>query len=516
MTTTVHDVAILADFRFAGAGVAAEVHAQHEAALSTVLVHVPRDARPLPFAPRVRDLLRDGAATLAREDQPAAVRLLVVRGSGLLDEARRRVRAEHTVVVADQPPAATGLPDDVEWAPVDDRVRDAMPLLCRLTVQNWHEIVDAAASWQEHPERFRALERTSGHQSHLRRLAGFGIRPRISAPALPREPGPVPPAPARRMLLVGEPYRLLAIARRLPAELAPVIVTLSYTSPAHGFLSEHIPPREALGASEAAWNRMLRDRLAHLVELHQPEIVAVDDLPCEGIAEAVRAHPRVLWVWVRQAMWPRGAGQEWITEGKVFDHVLEPGEFAAPADDGPTVADRANAHRVEPITLLDAGELLDPDAARADLGLDDRPAALVRLNESRVVERLEAHGFQVVVRSAGVTRYLRAFDLVVSSADYDAYHEQLRFGIPTVLVPRLGAALDDQLGRARHADAAGVALAVEDPESDELERALDTAARPEKRAVLRARCEELTFSNGASAAATWLGGLAARHDRTGG
>ncbi|GAB2624693.1 hypothetical protein Aab01nite_18500 [Paractinoplanes abujensis] len=517
MTATVHDVAILADFRFAGAGVAAEVHAQHEAALSTLLVHVPRDARPLPFAPQVRDLLRDGAATLAREDRTATVRLLIARGADLLAEARTRVRAEHTVVVADRAPEPGGdLPDDVEWAPVDDRVREAMPLLCRLTVHNWHEVVDAAASWQEFPERFRALERTSGHQSHLRRLAGFGIRPRISAPALPREPGPVPPAPTRRVLLLGAPTRLTAIARRLPPALAPVIAT-QYAAPGGGFLTEHIPSREALGGGEAAWNRMLRDRLTHLIDLHSPEIVAVDDLPHEGIVEAVRAHPHVLWVWVRRAMWPRGAGQEWITEGKVFDHVLEPGEFAALADDGPTVADRASAHRVEPITLLDAGELLDPAAARADLGLDaDRPAALVRLGDTRIVERLEGHGFQVVVRDQAVSRYLRAFDLVVSSADYDAYHEQLRFGIPTILVPSRDTVLDDQLARARYADAAGVALTVEDPESEELERALDSAARADKRAVLRRRCEELTFSNGASAAATWLGGLAARHERIGG
>jgi hypothetical protein len=75
MPTTVHDVAILCDFRFAGAGVAAEVRAQAEAALSTVLVHVPADDRPLPFTRQIRDCLRDGAATLAREDRPVSVRL---------------------------------------------------------------------------------------------------------------------------------------------------------------------------------------------------------------------------------------------------------------------------------------------------------------------------------------------------------------------------------------------------------------------------------------------------------
>ncbi|MBM2617585.1 glycosyl transferase [Actinoplanes sp. LDG1-06] len=515
MSTTVHDVAILADFRFAGVGVAAEVHAQAEAALTTLLVHVPRDDRPLPFTPHIRQLLRDGAAALAREDKTVPVRLLVARGPDLLARGRERVRAEHTLVVAEQAPVWSEVPDDVDWAPVDDRVRAAMPLLCRLTVQNWHEIVDASASWLDDPERFRALERTSGHQSHLRRLAGFGVRPRISAPAAPREPGPVPPAPTRRVLLVGSPTRLTAIARRLPGDLAAVIATRSGAAPHDGFLTEHIPSREAFGAPEATWNRMLRDRLTHLVDLHRPEIVAVDDLPFPGVVEAVRDRPQVLWVWVRRAMWKHGEGQEWLTEGKVFDHVLEPGEFAALADDGLTVAERPQAHRVEPITLLDSGDLLEAAAARSELGLDDRPAALVRLGDPRIPELLESHGFQVLVRDTAVSRYLRAFDLVVSAAGYDAYHEQLRFGIPTVLVPDPGDALDDQAARARHAEAAGVAITVGDPDTD-LEKALAAAARPEKRAALRRRCEELTFSNGASAAATWLGGLAARHDRHGG
>ena len=30
-------------------------------------------------------------------------------------------------------------------------------------------------------------------------------------------------------------------------------------------------------------------RLTHLIELHQPEVVAVDSVPHEGIVEAVRA-----------------------------------------------------------------------------------------------------------------------------------------------------------------------------------------------------------------------------------
>lgn len=84
MTATVHDVAILSDFRYPGgnsAAIAAEVRAQAEAGLRTILVHVPsphnRDG--LPFSPRIAELLRDGLAELATPDAAVNARLLVIR-----------------------------------------------------------------------------------------------------------------------------------------------------------------------------------------------------------------------------------------------------------------------------------------------------------------------------------------------------------------------------------------------------------------------------------------------------
>ncbi|MFG1988791.1 glycosyl transferase [Actinoplanes sp. NPDC048988] len=629
---TVHDVAVLADFRQPGgasAAVAAEVHAQAEAGLSTVLIHVP-DARAhdgFGFRPRISDLIRDGAATLARDDRPVAARLLVVRRPWTRP-ADLSVRAERTVLVVGRPPVEPAVYEqarrwfgaEAAWAPTSPQAREQLLRVApgvRVTTTDWHEIIDVAHWWRdrdgfvadepvvglrgpfpvdlgdlrvrwfgdsspfphwemvpfgaelpgeflrtldflvdfqqtfsrsalesmaagvpvivgEHlrpflggaalysspgrvaglvrevyadPDRYRGVvgrarefaERHHGHRSHLARLARYGIRPRLNLPGPRRSARPLI-APPRRLLMVGDDDAKVstAIARRLPSDLAAVIAAGApgaALAHAEGFLTERLPSRAALGVTEARWNRLAYDRLNHLVEVHAPEVVAVDGVPFEGLARLARERADLVWVWVRRALPPRHPGAEWDDV-----HVLEPGEFAALA-----MADEARAHRVDPITLFDPGELSAPEAARAELGLGDGPLALVSPGvPPGIAERLERHGFRVV-RDEPPSRCLRAFDLTVSGAGYDAFHERLAYGIPTVFVPGR-----DGQQRARFADAAGVALTVEDPEPDELEEVLEAAVRPEVRAALTRRCAELTFGNGALAAATWLSGLRAR------
>ena len=56
-----------------------------------------------------------------------------------------------------------------------------------------------------------------------------------------------------------------------------------------------------------------------------------------------------------------------------------------------------------------------------------------------------------VVREFPLSRRFRAFDLAVSAAGYNSFHELLRFGIPTLFIPNQDTALDDQQGRAQFA-----------------------------------------------------------------
>ena len=83
-----------------------------------------------------------------------------------------------------------------------------------------------------------------------------------------------------------------------------------------GLLTEYVPARDALGVPAARWRAFLRDRLRHLVELHGRRAVVVDGLPHDGILAATADHPESAWLWIREAMWRRGAGTEWLGRGR--------------------------------------------------------------------------------------------------------------------------------------------------------------------------------------------------------
>jgi glycosyltransferase involved in cell wall biosynthesis len=400
------------------------------------------------------------------------------------------------------------------------------------------------------------VEERYGHLSHLSRLARHRIRGGFALPG-PRTAArsTAVAIPKRRMLMLsdngaglGHLSRLMAIARRLPDDLEAVIATQSYgASVCHqaGFLTEYLPSRTVLAAAKPRWTEFLRDRLRFLIELHAPKIVAVDSVPHDGIVQAAADHPGITWIWVRRAMWRRGVGANWIERAPYFDAVLEPGELAEAADEGPTVAERHTAYRVAPISFLDRGELLDAATARRELGLADGPTALLQLGAgnindisspvARMARCLLGQGFQLVlcestiatgplpripgatvIKVYPVSRHLRAFDLVVSASGYNSFHELIGFGIPSVFVPNTRTGLDDQVARARFAAAAGAALIIEDAGSDEVERVLTYAARPQVRAGLAQRCAELSFGNGAGPAAAWLSALTKRPTVVGG
>ena len=110
------------------------------------------------------------------------------------------------------------------------------------------------------------------------------------------------------------------------------------------------------------------------------------------------------------------------------------------------------------LVALGAGNINDTSqqtgavvAALQRLGVD------ICMTQTAIAESNRTGGSVHVVRDFPLSRRFRAFDLAVSAAGYNSFHELLRFGIPTLFIPNQDTALDDQQGRAQFAADRGLA-----------------------------------------------------------
>jgi len=281
---------------------------------------------------------------------------------------------------------------------------------------------------------------------------------------------------------MGHLTRLLAVSTRLPAEVTRTFLSLSSAVPAVqelGAAWEFCPSWGAIGGSKAAWNDMFAARLRLTLRTYRPQVVVFDGTwPYAGLVKVLTESPDVRSVWSRRAMWRATVAGDHLDVARLFDLVLEPGEYAGERDVGATTR-RTDATRVGPITLLDPNQLLSREDARVGLGMPAQGRALLltlgagNINDistdvGAVVSavRAEHPGWGVWLTRppiaergqdlAGVStlqvyplaRYLRAFDGAVAAAGYNSYHELLGAGVPTVWVPNLDTSTDDQAARA--------------------------------------------------------------------
>lgn len=377
------------------------------------------------------------------------------------------------------------------------------------------------------------------HRHRLEALIGPATSPRATIGTAPRRPPVRRPDRTRILFMssngagVGHLMRLMAMARRADDDVEPIFLTLSQATwvvDELGFRVDYLMSSGYSGMGHAGWNAYLHNRLDELVRRHRPAALVFDGTyPWRPILELQDEHPDVRLIWSRRGMWRPDSDLGQLPHAHRFDLVIEPGEIAAPTDAGPTHR-RTDALRVGPILLLDEDEQLSADDARAELGLDpERPAALVQLGAGNinhvgstlgaVVGRLgHAGDLQVSVAESAITedptdgvdvhrlsvyplaRYLRAFDLAVSAAGYNSFHELITTGVPTIFIPNLGTATDDQAARARFAEEEGAALALYDPDAGAIERAVDLILDPDRRTEMEQRCRELSRTNGAAEA----------------
>jgi UDP:flavonoid glycosyltransferase YjiC (YdhE family) len=341
---------------------------------------------------------------------------------------------------------------------------------------------------------------------------------------------------------MGHLSRMLSIALAAGDTVDGTMLSLSVAFPVvsgHGLTGEYCPSPERDYMPRHLWQGYLRRRLVALAREVDAEVFAFDGVvPYPGLVAALADLGDLPAVWVRRGMWRRGGADRALGLSGQFDLVIEPGELAAPADQGPT-AQRTDAVRVPPVSLVDVVDRLDRVTAAAELGLDpDRPAALVTLGIGAVGDvvtpgagavraLLEEPGWQVCVTRAGtvgegpvpdprvkplvgvypLARYLGAFDVAVSAAGYNSVHELIPTGLPTLLLPNRDTKTDDQVARATWLADAGLVLTARPDDAAEVAAAVRRLTTGPVRTDLAAAVAALpraALGGGAAAAARLL------------
>lgn len=305
-----------------------------------------------------------------------------------------------------------------------------------------------------------------------------------------------------------------------------------------GIPGEYCPSYEREWMPRWFWNRYLRTRLVALCREIEADAVLFDGVaPYRGLIAARRHLPDTAFLWMRRGMWLAGSGDAFLRSSPWFDTVLEPGDLGSAADRGPT-STRTDAIRIPPVSMLEVVPRLPRSEAAAALGLDpDRPTVLVTLGSGRlgdaaspgrvVLETLLAETtWQVAVTTSGIAssgipipdptrvvevrgvyplvRYLSAFEAVVSAAGYNAVHEFVSGGLPTLLVANRATRTDDQIARAAGVAEAGLALDAGDDDPAGLRAAVQLLLTEGVRTDLAAAIASLDRSSLiGGAAATW-------------
>lgn len=391
-------------------------------------------------------------------------------------------------------------------------------------------------------EQDAALADRFGPGQLLDLLAEHITVPRRQARPRPAAPRPIVFYPTNGIGL-GHVTRLLAIARRLPPGREAIFLT-----PCHalaviehaGFRTEYIPEPAYDETDPADHADAMAPRLSLLLRHYDPAALVFDgNVPREWLLQACAEQDLPL-LWLRRGMWRADpALARHLQHASRFDAVIEPAEVAATVDRGATAAATDAPVVVPPVMLLDRGELDAPRQARALLGLvPNRPALLVQPGAGnnhdieplldRVAEAQARLGLQVVVaewliqhaplRRRGLrylssfpnSRYFAAFDLAVSAAGYNSFHELLHHGVPTVFVPNDNQTVDDQRARAEWAESRGAAICLPRGAEATLPGYLSAMLDPGLRRQLARRARALCPINGAAQAAAAVMTVAAR------
>lgn len=289
---------------------------------------------------------------------------------------------------------------------------------------------------------------------------------------------------------LGHLTRSLAIAKRLKAlepESEIVFLTTSIgVTLVHreGFACHHVTPAALLKTGAIAWNKLFFQSLKNVLEVHKPGTLVFDGtIPYLGLQRAMHSFRGIDYFWIKRGLYKNGVDDKRMSALiSGFKAVISPGELVPESS-----VESANSrlHFVEPISLLDRSDLMEPNEARRMLRLaTDRPCAYVQLGagningisdlQDRIISLLRDRGVQVVLGQSPIaispkpdlkadsviidypnSKYFAAFDFAVLAGGYNSVCEAVILGLPAVFFPNTETGADDQLKRVQNARSFG-------------------------------------------------------------
>ncbi|MEX2532373.1 MAG: hypothetical protein WD360_00240 [Nitriliruptoraceae bacterium] len=375
----------------------------------------------------------------------------------------------------------------------------------------------------------------AAHTARLETLMGRTFTPATKQPELDK------PAQNKRRVLfvssngagVGHLMRLMAYAKHAPEAIEPVFLTLSQGVQVvddAGYFVEYLPSRQVTGAPARDWHPVLRERLLELIDRYDVTAVVFDGTwPYQGLLDALILSPHVRFVWSRRALWKPNIKNPFLRDRRgLVDLVLEPGDAADDHDRGPTVARRREATRVSNVRFVEDDAMLEPAAARAELGIAPNvTAVLVHLGAGNINDTSDVLGAlvarlvqepntdvyvtrSIIAKDAGGTfahvhplsvyplaKYLKAFDYAFAASGYNSFHELLAANVPTGWVANTDTATDDQAARARYAAHVGIGRDVTDATVTSIDAAVTVLSCEASRERMRLRMRLRQQPNGA-------------------
>ena len=254
--------------------------------------------------------------------------------------------------------------------------------------------------------------------------------------------------------------------------------------------ADYIQSHSRGGVTSESWNAAFALELEGAINASGARMVVFDGNDAfPSVRHLLSARPDIAKVWIRRGLWQPNSELNEEMEA-LFDMILEPWEFAQHDDIGAT-SYRRKVERIGPVLLITPKQRLARDVARAELGIgendwciavqlgaeantDMQPAreqiaALPKVHAGRRVRVLGFTNPMTVAREDSPfeehQRYpifpvSAAFDLMITTAGYNGFHECTLGAVPAIYVPNEAPEMDDQALRAAAAESAGLAYAV--------------------------------------------------------